>query len=77
MIRILAVAAFLIASAAHAQTADPAYLQRAIASVENQRNQALTAQAVAEAKLAGVLEDLAKAQARIKELEGSKEKDRP
>lgn len=57
---------------AQQQTPDPVFMQRAITSLQAQRNSALDAQIVAEAKLAGVSEDLAKAQARIKELEGLK-----
>lgn len=47
----------------------PTFLERAIASVQTQRNVALDAQAVAEAKLAILTEELAKANAKIKELE--------
>lgn len=66
----LAAAMLLITSAfAQQQQPDPAFLQRALDSVAMQRNNALNAAAIAEAK-AGTLEDqLAKAQARIKELE--------
>lgn len=55
-------------SLALAQAADPAFLQRAITTIQSQRNAALDAQAVSEANLAGVRDDLAKAQAKIKEL---------
>lgn len=77
--RIVWVAIFLtlVASAGTAQQADPAFLQRAITAVQAQRNLAMDAQAVAEARAASLTDDLAKAQARIKELEktvGEKEK---
>lgn len=52
-----------------AQQADPAFLQRAITAIQAQRNLALDAQAVAEARVAMQTEELTKAQARIKELE--------
>lgn len=66
----LAAAIILATTApAFAQTApDAAFLQRAVNVLQAQRNAALDAQAIAEANLAGVKEDLAKAQARIKEL---------
>ena len=48
---------------------DPAVLQRALSALQAQRNQAMDAAASAEIKAAGLAEDLAKAQARIKELE--------
>jgi len=51
------------------QQPDPAFLQRALASMQSQRNQAMDALAVQEAKSVGLADDLAKAQARIKELE--------
>lgn len=48
---------------------DPAFMQRAISSLQVQRNQAMDAAAINEAKAAGLADDLTKAQARIKELE--------
>lgn len=57
-----------------AQQPDLPFLQRAVGSLQAQRNAALDAQVVAEAKVAGLTEDLAKANARIKELE---DKDTP
>lgn len=54
---------------ANAQQPDPVFLQRAIAAVQAQRNVAMDAAAVAEAKVAALTDDLAKAKARIKELE--------
>lgn len=68
---LIAVVLLLVTPAAAQQqnVPDPAFLQRAIASIENQRNQALSAQVVAEAKAAGLAEELAKANAKIKELE--------
>ncbi len=55
------------------QPLDPAFLQRALGALQAQRNQAMDAAAVSEAKAAGLADDLAKAQARIKELETKKE----
>lgn len=75
--KILAILILFI-SPAFAQQAysppDPVFLQRAISSIEAQRNQALTAQAIAEAKLAGAIEELTKTNARIKELEEKEKK---
>lgn len=65
---LVAFALFTIAPAL-AQTPDSAFLQRALSSLQTQRNSALDAQAVAEAKLAGAVEELTKATAKIKELE--------
>jgi hypothetical protein len=62
----------LISSPAFAEQPDPAFMQRAIAALQNQRNQALDAAAAAAAKAEGLSEDLVKAQARIKELEEKK-----
>lgn len=56
-------------AAAQQQPADPAFLQRAVTALQAQRNQALDAAAAHEARAAGLADDLAKAQARIKELE--------
>jgi hypothetical protein len=59
-----------IATGAFAQQRpDPALLQKIIGSMQAQRNQAMDAAAIAEARGAGLADDLAKAQARIKELE--------
>lgn len=72
---ILIVAALALASPAFSQQAplDSAFLQRAIAAVQTQRNVALDSAAVAEAKVSGLTEELAKANARIKELEAKPE----
>lgn len=51
------------------QTVSPAQMQRVVDALAVQRNVALNAQAISEANLAEVREELAKAQARIKELE--------
>lgn len=64
---------FVMATSAHAQTLDPAFLQRAIAAVQTQRNLALDTAAVAEAKVAALSDDLAKANLRIRELEAKAE----
>lgn len=61
----------IASSAAFAQQQpDTALLQRAANAIQAQRNQAMDAAAVAEARAAGLAEDLAKSNARIKELEG-------
>lgn len=62
----------IVASSAAAQQADPAELSRRIAVIEAQRNQALGWHAASESARAGLAEDLARAQARIKELEPKK-----
>lgn len=59
----------LVSGPALAQQADPEFLQLAITAVQTQRNLALDAQAVAEARVAMQTKEIAKAQARIKELE--------
>jgi hypothetical protein len=59
----------ILSAPAAAQQADPAFLQRAVTALRTQRNLAMDAQVVAEARAAGLAEDLAKAQVRIKELE--------
>lgn len=62
--------ALLLSSVAFAQQQpDPAFLQKAIAALQIQRNQALDAYVVDEAKIATLNEEIAKANARIKELE--------
>lgn len=66
----LAALILLIASPALAQQQpDPALMQRALAAMQAQRNQALDIAAEREAQL---MLELAKAQARIKELEQPK-----
>jgi len=74
--RLLAVAAALslVSPAFAQQQPDPAFLQRALASMQSQRNQAMDALAVSEAKSAGLADDLAKAQIRIKELDDKTKK---
>lgn len=70
--RFAVVLLFLLTSPAFAQLQqgpDPAFMQRALDSIAAQRNNALNAAAVAEARVAGLTEELAKATARIKELE--------
>lgn len=66
---IIAVTTAFISSSALAQQGDPAFLQRAVQALQAQRNVALDAQAVAEAKVAGLTEDLNKANLRIKGFE--------
>ena len=71
----LVCAILLLATPAFAQQQpDPAFLQRALASMQSQRNQAMDALAVSEAKSAGLADDLAKAQIRIKELDDKTKK---
>lgn len=72
LIQIVVVFFALLVSAA-AQQVDPVFLQRAIAAVQTQRNLAMDAAAVAEAKTALVTEERDKAQARVKELEAKVE----
>jgi peptidoglycan hydrolase CwlO-like protein len=65
---IISVVAFS-ASTASAQQADVSFMQRAITALQTQRNTALDQQAASEAKVSGLTEDLAKSQAKVKELE--------
>ena len=51
-----------------AQQPDPTFLQHAVTVLQSQRNAALDAQAVAEAKVAGLTDELAKANKQVKEL---------
>lgn len=70
MKKIIAVAIFLAASPAFAeQQPDPAFLQRAITALQAQRNAALDQAAAHQARADGLADELAKAQAKIKELE--------
>jgi len=66
----------LLAFPAFAQPVDTnvANLQRIVQVLQAHRNQAMDAAAAAEARAGALSDDLAKAQARIKELEGSKDK---
>lgn len=74
---VLAILALLATPAlAQQQPPDPAFLQRFLGAMQAQRNQALDVAAVGEAKAQGLAEDLAKAQARIKELEQNKPSDK-
>jgi hypothetical protein len=66
----LLIALSLFATPAFGQQApDPAALQRALVAIQSQRNQAFDLAASWQAQAASLSEDLAKAQARIKELE--------
>jgi hypothetical protein len=70
MKRLLVAAALLAASPALAQQqADPAFLNRALTALQAQRNAAMDQAAGEKARADGLADDLAKAQARIKELE--------
>lgn len=71
---IIAVTAALISSSALAEQPDPAFLQRAVQALQAQRNAALDAQAVAEAKVAGLTEDLNQVKLRLK---GFEDKEKP
>jgi hypothetical protein len=67
---IVAILAALISTAAFAQQQqDLDFLKRALAAMLAPRNLALDSAAIAEAKQAGLADELAKAQARIKEIE--------
>lgn len=71
--RLILIVALFFATPVFAQQApDPAFLQRALSALQAQRNAALDAQAVVEARAAGLTDDLARAQARIKEIETEK-----
>lgn len=67
--KIVLISFILAATPAFAQQPDAAFLQRAIGTLQTQRNAALDAQAIAEARSAGLADDLNKANAKIKELE--------
>lgn len=69
MIKKLVIAAAIMAIPAHAQTVDPAMLQKAITVIQAQRNQAFDAQANAEIRAATIAEENAKLKARVQELE--------
>jgi predicted nucleic acid-binding Zn-ribbon protein len=59
----------LPAMAQQQQQADPVFMQHAINSLQTQRNAALDAAALAEAKLSSAMDSIAQLQAKIKELE--------
>lgn len=74
----LAIVLALISTPAFAQQQpDPAFMQRALAALQNQRNTAMDSAAAAEAKAAGLADDLAKANARITDLEKPKSEPAP
>ena len=79
MFKKVLVALLLTTSVAYAQAPQPdvPFLQRAITVLQTQRNNALHAQLVAEAKLQGVTEDLNKALLKIKGLEEEAAKKAP
>lgn len=71
----LAFLAVLLISPASAQDrADPAFMQRAMGALQAQRNAAMDQAAAQQARADGLADELAKAQARIKELEPKEEK---
>lgn len=71
--------ALLLAGPAFAQQQppDPAFMAKAIAALQVQRNQAQDAAAIAQAKVEQLTEDLGKANARVKELEPKPEEKPP
>lgn len=69
------IAALLFAEPALAQQQpDPAFLQRAISAMQQQRNAALDGQAAAEAARTGLVEEVIRLKARLSELEKPAEK---
>lgn len=73
MLAALALAALTTSAFAQQQSGpNPEFLQHALEAVAAQRNDAMNAQAVLQAQLTQARADLAKAQARIKELETAK-----
>lgn len=68
---LISIIVLFTSTATNAQQAlpDASFMQRAITVLQTQRNSALDGQAAAEAKAAGLAEDLAKAKTKIKELE--------
>lgn len=66
---VLAFVISLSPCAALAQQADPAFMQKAIEAVANQRNAAFNQAAACEANTGKLGDELKKAQERIKELE--------
>ena len=74
---LILIAALLSPSAAAAQQADPAFLQRAVSVLQTQRNEASNAAAAQQARADGLADELAKAQARIKELEQKQKQEAP
>ena len=66
--KLLIASTLFIPAVAYAQQPDPTFLQHAVTALQSQRNAALDAQAVAEAKVAGLTDELAKANKQVKEL---------
>lgn len=62
------------AAAAQQQPPDPAFMARAAGALQQQRNQALDLVASLQARAEGLAEELAKANARIKEFEAKEPK---
>lgn len=69
--KILIAAMLALSSAAHAQPVD---FTKVIPAIEQQRNEALTRHALAEGRAAVLTEEVAKLQARVKELEAKLDK---
>lgn len=77
MKRLLILTALLLASPATAQTPDPAFLQKAVAVLQQQRNAAMDGQAQAQTQAAMLADDVEKLKARVKELEKSLSSEMP
>lgn len=76
-ISIIALLAALISSASAQQQPDPATLSKALAVIQAQRNQALDMAAGQQVRAEGLQEELAKAQAKIKEMESKLPSEKP
>lgn len=79
MIRLAFAAALLIATPALAQQAppDPAFLQKAAGALQAQRNTALDAQAVAEARAAMLADEVAALKKQVEDLKPKAEPPKP
>lgn len=75
-LRSLIIAFVLVPALAFAQGPDPIFLQKALTAVQTQRNLAMDQAAVAEANTRLLSDELAKAQAKIKDLEAKPKEDK-
>lgn len=76
MLRITLIATFAVALVTHAsaqQRPDPVFLEKALTSMEVQRNSAMNAHAATEARLAIANEEIARLKAEIEKLTPKKE----
>lgn len=64
----------LLTSPAFAQTPDPAFMNKALASIQQQRNSAMDAAASAEARVALLQDELNRMAAKIKSMEDERAK---